>query len=335
MAAASWTEPLPWQRGHWEHLAHRLEADRFPHALLLSGVSGLGKRRLARVTAAALLCQRPGTDNLACGKCHSCQVFGGGAHPDFFSVQVEQQHKVIVVEQIRELTRLVALTPQLGARKVACIEAAQRMNENASNALLKTLEEPPAGTFLILVTDVAARLPATVRSRCQSVVVDTPTPARASEWIAAQGGEGDCATALMLAGGAPIRALDLLKGGYLQRRQGYFDQFLAMVRGTVGVLVVAREWSAGAAAEICDMLASWLRDLARWSMVDDPVSLENPDLARELRRMAADVSPGALLQLLEQAQRAAELCDTSAVRQLVFEDLLLECSRRLTAGPAG
>ncbi len=167
----------PWLAYAGERLARNAEGGRRAHALLVSGPRGLGKVDLALREAAALLClsgERP-----ACGRCRSCQLMAGGAHPDFRQVTFEvndkgQLRSVIAVDQIRDLIASLQLTNSLSALKVAVIHPAEAMNRNAANALLKTLEEPAGDLVLMLVASDDARLPATVRSRCQVIGVRQP-----------------------------------------------------------------------------------------------------------------------------------------------------------------
>ena len=171
---SAWTTaPFPWQQSAWDGLMRRLGEQRLPHALLLGGGAGLGKRRLAGDLATALLCQTA-TGPWPCGQCVGCTLMSAGSHPDFHEIGVEEGSRVIKVDAVRELGRSMGLKSQYGGFRVAIIAPAERMNASAANSLLKTLEEPPAGTVLILVADQPSRLPATVRSRCQRLDVHAP-----------------------------------------------------------------------------------------------------------------------------------------------------------------
>ncbi|MGH8801286.1 MAG: DNA polymerase III subunit delta', partial [Casimicrobiaceae bacterium] len=164
------SEALPWQReliAQW--LARR---DAWPHALLVTGGPGIGKRILAQTLAEALLCEHPRADGSACGNCPGCHYTGAEQHPDLQRVEpVDRDNdgntrpaQWIDVKRIRELTAWTQLTSHRGGARAAVIVPADRMNASAANALLKTLEEPPAGTFLLLVTAQPGRLPATIVS---------------------------------------------------------------------------------------------------------------------------------------------------------------------------
>ncbi len=224
---------LPWLNDARQQFAQQMLAGRQPHAILLSGPQGLGKLQLAREMAAALLCLHPRTDKLgspdaplACGQCRSCQLFSGGAQPDFRYVSFipkdksEELRTVIIVDQVRELIASMQLTNGLSPRKVALIYPAEAMNRNAANALLKTLEEPAGEVVLLLVSHDASRLSATIRSRCQAIYVRSPARPAALEWLqqfAAVDGPA-AGLALQAAAGSPLQAASLLE-------QGRVDEF--------------------------------------------------------------------------------------------------------------
>lgn len=215
IAVAPLWEPLPpWQSA----LAAAALADRsrWPQGLLITGRKGLGKRLLALHFARALLCESPTADGDACGVCVSCGYVASGVHPDLRLVEpivVDDDGNAtpvdaITVDRIRDVIAFTQLSTHRHRAKVAVIAPAEAMNAAASNALLKTLEEPPPETFLILVSHQAARLPATIVSRCQRLPVPEPDPAMAARWLADRIA-GDAHRLLAQAGGAPLLALTL------------------------------------------------------------------------------------------------------------------------------
>jgi len=211
----TWNQPI------LESLAAR--SARLPHALLVYGPRGVGKLALAERVAQLLLCEgKP----KPCGACDGCRWYLGGNHPDFRRVEPEALAKLpatdpeenevkkskqpsiqIKIEQVRELADFLYVRSHRGAMRVALVHPAEDMNENASNALLKGLEEPPAGAMFILVSHRPAQLLPTIRSRCVAVPVPIPPRDAALKWLSAQGIK-DAERWLAYAGGAPLRALD-------------------------------------------------------------------------------------------------------------------------------
>jgi DNA polymerase III subunit delta' len=191
------------------------DRDRWPHALLIAGTEGIGKRALAAHFAQSLLCETGPPDGQACGTCAGCRYVEAGQHPDLMVVEpVEFDEEgnatptdVIKIEAVRRLTDWSQVTSHRGRAKVALIAPAEAMHYSAANALLKTLEEPPAGTFLMLVSHRPGRLPPTIASRCRRLDVPMPDAVDAERWLASQG-IGEASRVLAQAGATwPIRAI--------------------------------------------------------------------------------------------------------------------------------
>ena len=147
-------------------LRRYIGAEAVPQGLLFSGEEGVGKEKAARAFAASLLCRKPGTDG-ACGSCPDCRLLTSGAHPNFFFIAPETQF--LRIEEIRALREELSLKAFSDRPRVAILCPADRMTPQATNALLKTLEEPPAGAHLILVAHRTSVLMPTIVSRCQKV----------------------------------------------------------------------------------------------------------------------------------------------------------------------
>jgi DNA polymerase III subunit delta' len=214
----------PWNEPRFESLKAR--AERFPHALLIHGARGTGKLALAEHTAQFLLCEDAA--HRPCGRCEGCRWFAAGSHPDFRRLEPEalarepagdpdeaaetparraKPSTEIKIEQVRDLAGFLNLGSHRGRLRVALVHPAEHMNPNAANALLKGLEEPPAGAVFLLVAHRPAQLLPTIRSRCVALAVPVPPPAAALRWLAEQGARNP-ERWLAYAGGAPLRALE-------------------------------------------------------------------------------------------------------------------------------
>jgi len=216
---------LPWHRETAQ--AWLAQRDRFAHAWLIHGATGIGKEAFARAAAAALLCETP-VDGLACGQCPACQWVNAGNHPDLRLLRPEAvalaegeqpaqdeasdsaaakraPSKEIRIDQIRSLNGWFNTATHRGGWRVAVLYPAQALNVMAANALLKVLEEPPEATLFLLVADAPDRLLPTLVSRCRRLALAAPDTARSLQWLKEQG-LADAASWLAAAGGAPLTA---------------------------------------------------------------------------------------------------------------------------------
>jgi DNA polymerase III delta' subunit len=184
------------------------------HAVLLAGPAGVGKTTLALDIAATLLCQTGDGSPRPCRVCRGCRMVDHGNHPDLHRLAPAGAGSLISIggrgeRGIRDLVGDLALMPVEGGARVAIVESAQRMTEDAQSAFLKTLEEPPAGTTIILCADDEERLLPTIRSRCARVRLGPMGP-RDVETILQEQGVADPPTAARLArvtGGRPGHAI--------------------------------------------------------------------------------------------------------------------------------
>ncbi len=217
--------PYPWLEKQWKLLIDVAAGGHLHHATLIAGVPGVGKLHLAQAFSRALLCEQF-PQAAPCDTCNRCALTTSGTHPDEMVVDWLDKAQVISVDQIRKLTDKLRLTATYGPHRVAIINKAHTLTTAAANSLLKTLEEPGAGSILLLIADREAELPATVRSRCQRVVVATPSKSQAMDWLLEQK-VSNAEIALEFAQGAPLLArqqvndLDLEKISLI--RSGWFD----------------------------------------------------------------------------------------------------------------
>ena len=331
-APAAWAGLYPWQR---EAAATALaDRARWPHALLISGPRGVGKRALALEFARSLLCETPIAGGGACGVCASCRYVAAGQHPDLRlaePVQVDDDGvskpvEWIQVDAIRDLIEWTQLTSHRRVAKVAVIAPAERMNLSAANALLKTLEEPAPATYLMLVSAAPGRIPATVRSRCAVLQAPRPDAQSARAWLTAQGID-DADALLAQSAGAPLAAQALADPRYQSERAAWLAGLAApssLAPATLAARIDAapREERRERLAHVVDWLLGWCSDLARTAAGASPQ--ENNEHAATLRRLATSVAPIRLFRYHRSLLRQRGLIAHPLTPRLVAEALLTD-----------
>ncbi|WP_442908953.1 DNA polymerase III subunit delta' [Halopseudomonas sp.] len=255
-------EPAPWHQGTWQSLTMQ---QHFAHAYLFSGQAGCGKRRFATAFAAFLLCDAPAA-GIACDQCRSCHLRLAGSHPDLLLLEPEEEGKAIRVDAVRQLVDFISQTAQQGGRKVVLLRPAEAMNLNAANALLKSLEEPSAETYLLLVSDQPSRLLPTIRSRCRVQPLELPAPEQAAVWLSEQLPERsaqDCSLLLQMAGGAPLRAMALAQLDALSQREKVVEGIKALLKGQIAPSRLAEQWNPLPIELLLDWFCAWTLDLLK------------------------------------------------------------------------
>jgi len=312
--------PLLWQMQQWNYLHGRLQNNDLPHALLFTGTKGLGKRLFALAFIKALFCTQRTTTAHACNQCRSCQLLAAQSHPDFYLIEPEEEGKALRIDQIRELILQLNQTAKLGLHKVVLLTPAEAMPVGAANALLKTLEEPSANTIFILLADQPSLLPATIRSRCQSVTFHTPAPAITKQWLQENlPKKADLDLLVALAEGAPLQALVLADEQYLKQRKKFFHELIALSEQDYDPVQMAANWLKHSNKEIIAWLASIITDIIK---LKASLEISNSDFRDVLKRIAISVAPKFLFKYLDQLNEAQQQIRLSNPnQQLLLENL--------------
>lgn len=319
-----------------ERLGRAILSDRLPHALILSGPEGSGRRTLARLIAAALVCERKGED-VPCGKCENCRRVREGIFPDLHRIRPDEGKSLIPVAKIREMRAEMSLSAVEAGRRIFIIENADGMNTAAQNALLISLEEPPDGVYILLIAESEEVLLSTVRSRAQSVKtelfetdelrrylardprfteLEATAPSRASALL--EGARGTVGGALALLGG------DLLTD--VLRRRELVDAIVDALakRGAAPLYEALRPLDTGKREEVAEqlcLLTEALRDLIL--LKRDPTCPLIYYYERETAQRTADeLGIRRLLSLSDAANEAIEDLGRNANVAVVLSTLL-------------
>jgi DNA polymerase-3 subunit delta' len=331
--------PLPWHR---EALARLLaERSRMPHALLIHGAPGIGKLEFARAMAGSVLCETP-RDGLACGECPSCHWYSQGNHPDFREIlpeasaedgdeaeaeggKAEKAKSVFIkIDQVRAVADFVSLTTHRAGYRVLLLHPADALHPNAANALLKTLEEPPPHTLILLVTAYPARLLPTIRSRCRQLGLALPPAKEALEWLEGQG-VGDAQAALAAAGGAPLLARDLAQPEEAELRRRVVAE-LSKPSGA-DALSLAAAIDRPRVERFVYWLQTWVADLLLVRLAGTPRHHVGAAAALGARAKNADVE--ALFELDRELAEARRLAAHPLNPRLLAEHLLMAYNRAI------
>lgn len=323
----------PWQA----ESAQRLIALRtqLPHAILLHGRAGLGKYQLAQAFVKLLLCEsRDVAVNSACGICPSCHWFELGSHPDVHVLQPSamddaddvgtdrKKSEWISVEQIRQAKTFLQFSSHRNGLRVVLAYPAEALNAAAANALLKTLEEPPVNSLLVLVSHQASRLMPTILSRCHQLRLQLPEAALALDWLTAQGVKepGLC---LGLAAGSPLLAIAYDEADYQTLRRTLLTDLCAAAK--TPVLPMAERYAKLTMADfslLLQWLQQWVHDLQSVKLADRVYY--HQDFSDQLRNMAVHVKLNSIMQLQQRLQGARAVVAHPLNVQMVIEDILLE-----------
>jgi DNA polymerase-3 subunit delta' len=318
----------PWQAAAWSQLMR--EMDRLPHAMLITGEQGIGKRRFAEYLAQFLLCEDEAKTTAPCGMCDGCRWYMAGNHPDYRVLSPEDKEsdaseegkpkrksQVIGVDDIRDLADFVNLTAHRKGIRVTVVYPAETLNVAAANAFLKTLEEPPSGAMFILVSNHWRRLLPTIRSRCRVFPMATPEHVTAAAWLAQQQVVNPVLH-LAHTGGAPLAALEDATAEWLPNRKA----FLAHIANpaVLDVLAVASELEKAKLemSLVVGWLQKWVHDLINIKMTGK--LRYYPDWESDLQRLAAQ-SP-VFFHYIDRLNEAMRLAHHPLNQRLVFESLL-------------
>ncbi|MFC0251902.1 DNA polymerase III subunit delta' [Massilia consociata] len=331
----------PWQQSAWSRLQQMRE--RLPHAILFHGPAGVGKADFMETFAQALLCENVRADGHACEACASCGWFAQNNHPDYRRVRPEALEdepategdegaetgsksksakapsKEIKIEQIRALADFMNISTHRQGLRVVVLYPAEALNMPASNALLKTLEEPPPGTVFLLASNSLDRLLPTILSRCRKFALPMPSHAEALAWLKEQG-VADADSWLREQGGAPLAALMEAEGGNREDMEALLH-FLA-APSVDGALRTAEKLAKASLPALVAWQQRWLYDV--FSMKLSGKVRYYPRYQKELAALSGRVHTASLNRAIKAANERRAVADHPLSAKLFVEDMLLE-----------
>jgi DNA polymerase-3 subunit delta' len=308
-----------------EYLRNAMRNGRLAHAYLFLGKEGIGKRLVALNLAKALNCPR-GNEG-SCDECPSCLKIDGLHHPDVLLVGPQGQW--IRIDQIRDLQRELNHRPYEGKRRVCILTHSERMRQEAANALLKILEEPPLHTVLILLATNADLMLPTITSRCQRIPFDPLPLERVTEVVRSRLGlaREDAHILASLADGSLGKALQMDLDFVLGMRREIIGKIIALPSYGAGqIFGLAEELATGNddLPMLLTMIHAWYRDLLTYREGGEKVQLINIDLSDEIQRAAPGTDTSSLIHRMEVIREALWNLDRNANRQITLEVMLLD-----------
>jgi len=320
-----------WQQKQWLHIMQQRK--NLPHALLLRGGAGSGKQDFALALAGSLLCDAP-IDTHACGVCASCVWFKEMHHPDFRLISPEDadtsedgpkkkttKKSQISVAQIRQLIDYLSLSShQVNHHRVILISPAETLNIASANALLKMLEEPPANTLFLLISNQPQRLLATITSRCQAIDMPLPSKKEALEWLNEQGVK-NAELLLNYAGGAPLSALQASDDN---------DALITLINQlTLGAqlqpFTCAPAFLALGMERAIDILQKWIFDLISYKLTQK--SRYHEQHLKALQALCKGVNLNLLMSFQQRLSEAKKMANHPLSNEMQLENMLLHYTK--------
>ena len=333
----------PWQGEAWQQL--QLLRERMPHAILFHGAAGTGKADFIEAFAQSLLCEDVRPDGHACGVCASCGWFAQQNHPDYRRVRPEALEdeppaegeeagegdspkkskstkapsKEIKIEQIRALADFMNISTHRQGLRVVVLYPAEALNNPASNALLKTLEEPPPGTVFLLSSNSLDRLLPTILSRCRKFALPMPDSGQALAWLKAQG-LADADSWLREQGGAPLAALAQSETGSREEMEVLLQ---CLAHPSVdSALKTADKLSKSPLSSLVSWQQRWLYDVFSYKLSGS--IRYYPRYQKELAVLAGKVHTASLMRAIKGTNERRATADHPLSPKLFVEDMLLD-----------
>jgi len=315
-----------WQTKIWQQFCLAKKSNHLPHALLLQGAENTGKLKFANSVVKSLLCeaqdkqdQPDEQDNcVACHQCRSCKTYAANSNPDYLHIDLIEDKQQISIDQIRAMNVFLTLSRSFNTYRVVLISNAERMNKNAANGLLKSLEEPADNSVIILLTSQASVLLPTIKSRCQILHLPTPNKQQTIEWLQHKTGKNSqFQQELEIAQGKPLAALEV-DDELIAMRSDLLSDVLNIVHEKSSIIDIAKKWHKQDRNRLLDWQIGWITYLlsAQYKAVPDDQGTER------LAELKNNILLHSLWDLYDQLLKQKKIVHTS-VNPLIFIENML------------
>lgn len=323
---------LVWLQPQWQQLITAHQNQRLAHAYLFYSRQDLGVVSCLQHLANYLLCSSSGSDK-PCGQCQHCYLCQQGYHPDCYVIEGDS-NAMIKIDTVRLIQEQTYQTRQLGAYQIFIIPQADRLNQAASNALLKILEEPPDNTLFLLQTQHLHSLLPTVISRCQLIQCLAPDSATLKDWASrhcAYKDDQDWELLSRLADFSPLVLKELLEGEQLTQRQAWFKAFYQFTLGQATLAQTVESLTEKQLKLQLQYLYSWVQDVIKLQQGASDDQLTNYDLVEQLQTVGKWVDSKALFNFVDLLQQYWQYVQLSynINSRLALENILLAWRNRI------
>ncbi|HWO01356.1 MAG TPA: DNA polymerase III subunit delta' [Blastocatellia bacterium] len=320
-------------------LRRAVAEDRIGQGLILAGPDGVGKHQFALALSQAVNCENPVVGE-GCGSCLACRKIERNEHPDVKTIlresrdpdfKKEAKSQFIKIDQMRQMSNEAQFRPYIGRRRVFMIDEAEWLREDAASSILKTLEEPPETSLLILITSKPYALLETIRSRCLMLSFAPLTPAEIESHLklTTKRPADEIAVIARLARGSIGRALEIELQEYREKRERVVDllESLSLARDSARLMSAAeylgRKLERDEFQDHLDVLNAMLSDVFHLKAGEPPASLINADVAERLQRIADAVTISQIIEWSEKLQEILLALARNVNRQLAMEEMLI------------
>ena len=317
----------PWQAKIWQQFCLAKQNNHLPHALLLQGAEYTGKLKFANSVVKSLLCEQNSQEFdqpkdqgscEACHQCRSCKTYSANSNPDYLFIDLIEDKQQISIDQIRAMNAFLTLSRSFNTYRVVLIANAERMNKNAANSLLKSLEEPADNSVIILLTSQASVLIPTIKSRCQLLQIPTPNTQQSIEWLQQQTGkESQFVQELEIAQGKPLAAL-AVDDKLIASRDDLLSDIMNIIHEKSSIVDIAKKWHKEDRSRLLDWQIGWINQL-----ISDQYKAGSNNVAdTKLAQLGTHILALSLWDLYDQLIKQKKLVHTS-VNPLIFVENML------------